>query len=172
MNRFIGVVCSSFVAVFFLLQGWAAEKLDNTSLKNSQAGVDLFFLASKECEGRGPTTKGLNLAADYISECFKKAGLKPMGKDGTYFQPYKISGARLDAPAKVEWQKGSGESKTLTEEMVQGLGLSAAGKAEGKLLFVGFGMTVDEGKKYDDYAGLDAKGKIRSEEHTSELQSH
>ena len=85
MNRFIGVVCSSFVAVFFLLQGWAAEKLDNTSLKNSQAGVDLFFLASKECEGRGPTTKGLNLAADYISESFKKAGLKPMGKDGTYF---------------------------------------------------------------------------------------
>ena len=160
MNRFIGVVCSSFVAVFFLLQGWAAEKLDNTSLKNSQAGVDLFFLASKECEGRGPTTKGLNLAADYISESFKKAGLKPMGKDGTYFQPFKISGARLDAPAKVEWKKGSGESKTLTEEMVQGLGLSAAGKAEGKLLFAGFGMTVDEGKKYDDYAGLDAKGKI------------
>ena len=45
---------------------------------------DITYLASDECEGRGPTTKGLDRAADYIANEFKKAGLKPGGVDGTY----------------------------------------------------------------------------------------
>src|SRR4051794_19592845 len=53
---------------------------------------DVTFLASDECEGRGPTTQGLNKAAEYIAGEFKKAGLKP-GFMGSYFQPFKIPGA-------------------------------------------------------------------------------
>ena len=49
---------------------------------------DVTYLASDELEGRGPTTKGINKAADYIADEFKKAGLKPGGVDGTYFQPF------------------------------------------------------------------------------------
>jgi hypothetical protein len=42
---------------------------------------DITFLASDECEGRGVTTKGINLAADFIAGEFKKAGLQPISKD-------------------------------------------------------------------------------------------
>src|SRR5438067_12234581 len=59
---------------------------------------DVTFLASDECEGRGPMTKGLILAGDYIANEFKKAGLKPGGVDGSYFQPFAVAGAKLDAP--------------------------------------------------------------------------
>src|SRR5438128_4977645 len=54
---------------------------------------DITFLASDECEGRGVTTKGINLAADYIAKQFQQAGLKPVGTDGSYFQPFAMKGA-------------------------------------------------------------------------------
>ena len=51
---------------------------------------DITFLASDECEGRGIDTKGIDKAADYIVNELKKAGLKPGGKDETYFQPFHV----------------------------------------------------------------------------------
>src|SRR5262245_50836262 len=54
---------------------------------------DVTFLASDECEGRGPGTKGIDKAAEYIAAEFRKSGLKPAGVDGGYFQPFKIHGA-------------------------------------------------------------------------------
>src|SRR5437867_928302 len=47
---------------------------------------DVTFLASDACEGRGITTKGINLAADYVAAEFKKAGLKPAPPGNSYFQ--------------------------------------------------------------------------------------
>src|SRR5262245_52651867 len=53
---------------------------------------DVTFLASPEYEGRGPTTAGLDRAADYIAEQFRKIGLRPGGKSG-YFQPFRVAAA-------------------------------------------------------------------------------
>ena len=66
---------------------------------------DITFLASDDCEGRGVETKGINKAADYIAEEFKKAGLKPApGADG-YFQPFTMSGgAKLGGPNTLRLQ--------------------------------------------------------------------
>src|ERR687885_1016488 len=47
---------------------------------------DVTFLASDQCEGRGPTTRGIERAAEYIAEQFRTIGLKP-GAEGSYFQP-------------------------------------------------------------------------------------
>ena len=53
---------------------------------------DVSFLASDARDGRAPGTKGIEAAADYIADVFKRAGLKPApGADG-YFQPFSISG--------------------------------------------------------------------------------
>jgi aminopeptidase N len=46
------------------------------------------YLASKELEGRGPGSEGINKAADYIVEHFKSAGLLPGSDDDTYFQSW------------------------------------------------------------------------------------
>src|SRR5438132_12224938 len=51
---------------------------------------DIFYLASEECEGRGIDTEGINKAADYIVSELKAAGVKPGGKDGSYFQPFTV----------------------------------------------------------------------------------
>src|SRR5262245_60520130 len=71
---------------------------------------DTNFLASDECDGRGGTTKGINRAADYLAVEFKKAGLKPAGADGSYFQPFTMTGsAKLGSPNSVVLHAPNGE---------------------------------------------------------------
>lgn len=48
--------------------------------------TNLSYLASDALEGRGTPSHGLDLAADYIAEQFRRAGLEPVAGDG-YFQP-------------------------------------------------------------------------------------
>ncbi|UCH96179.1 MAG: M20/M25/M40 family metallo-hydrolase, partial [Candidatus Aminicenantes bacterium] len=46
------------------------------------------YLASEELEGRGLGGKGLEKAAHYIANAFKKAGLKPGGDNHSYYQTW------------------------------------------------------------------------------------
>src|SRR5207244_2037988 len=74
---------------------------------------DVTFLASDECEGRGPGTKGIDKAADYIAGEFQKAGLKPGGVNGTYFQPFTVAGtAKLEGPNVVRLRGPLGQEIT------------------------------------------------------------
>ena len=70
---------------------------------------DITFLASDECEGRGVTTRGINLAADYLAAEFKKAGLKPAGEDGSYFLPFQWAGAVLLEPPPLSLRGPEGQ---------------------------------------------------------------
>ena len=69
---------------------------------------DITFLASPECEGRGPGTKGIDKAADYIVEQFKKAGLNIYEPDVAAFRTFareKYGGSELSktwAPGIIE----------------------------------------------------------------------
>ena len=66
------------VVAAILLNGpaWSAKTKEEES-RDSEARMktDVFFLASAKCEGRGPTTKGIEVAADHIAAEFEKAGL-------------------------------------------------------------------------------------------------
>lgn len=44
------------------------------------------YLASDELKGRGIETNEINIAAEYIQNKFKEAGLKPIGKENSYYQ--------------------------------------------------------------------------------------
>ncbi|MBN2185587.1 MAG: M20/M25/M40 family metallo-hydrolase [Candidatus Krumholzibacteriota bacterium] len=49
---------------------------------------DVIYLASEELKGRGPGTEGIESAARFIADNFRKAGLKPGSDDGTFFQEW------------------------------------------------------------------------------------
>ena len=122
---------------------------------------DITYLASDECEGRGVGTKGLDKAADYIAAEFKKAGLKPGGVDGTYFQPFPFAtNAQLDGDSTLVLQ-GPGDKKIALQQGsdFQVMGTSAGVKLSAPVVFVGYGVTA-RGIVYDDYADVDVKGKI------------
>jgi hypothetical protein len=132
---------------------------------------DITFLASDECEGRGVTTKGINLAADYIANEFKQAGLKPAGNEGSYFQPFTMRGpSKLGSPNALVLRGPLGQRIELQQGVdFQVLGLSRSGQLSAPLVFVGYGATAKEidhgdytGKEidYDDYKGIDVAGKV------------
>ena len=141
-----------------LVAGWGLAQDDPIEARMRK---DITFLASDECEGRGVGTKGLDLAADYIAGQFKKAGLKPGGVNGTYFQPFPFAtNAQLDGASSLVLQGPKEQKITLIQGTdFQVLGSSAPGKLSAPVVFVGYGVTA-QGIKYDDYAGVDVKGAI------------
>jgi len=60
------------------------------------------FLASDELEGRDTPSKGLDIAAEYISSLFKKNGLQSLPDMGEYFQPVKMVSSNQPDEIKVK----------------------------------------------------------------------
>src|SRR5262249_7850377 len=123
---------------------------------------DITFLASAECEGRGVDTEGIHKAAEYIANEFKKAGLKPGGPKGSWYQPFTISAgtSKLDGPGALRLRGPQGQEIVLEGgKHFQVLGMSGDGKATAPLVFAGYGATAPR-IGYDDYKGLDVAGKV------------
>ena len=116
----------------------------------------LTYLASDELEGRGVGTVGLDKAADRIADDFHKLGLEPVRGFSNYFQPFKMTTAVVPDP-KTSLAMGDTTYK-MGKDFIP-LSFSGQGSFDGNVVFVGYGI---ESKKfnYDDYAGLDVKGKI------------
>jgi hypothetical protein len=140
----------------------AATTFANDEAVHQRMKKDIFFLASEECEGRGIDTQGINLAANYIAGELKKAGLKPGGKDRTYFQPFPvrenmghvegINTLALHGPlGQVIELKINRDFKVLP--------LSVTGKVSAPVVFAGYGVEA-KAADYDDYKDLDVAGKI------------
>jgi hypothetical protein len=140
----------------------SAETVPNRNLASeNRLRRDVTFLASDECEGRGPMTAGLDKAADYIAAEFKKAGLRPGGSDGSYFQPFTIPGNILDAPAHLALVGPRGQEIDLKQGThFWPMGLGGSGKERNlPAVFAGYGITQPKAN-YDDYEGLDAHDKV------------
>jgi len=120
---------------------------------------NIKFLASKELKGRATGSPELEKAAAYIAGKFRDFGLKP--PDGkNYYQAFPVTtNARLGKANRFHFIE-SGRSVLLhfPEDFVP-FNFSSAGKLSGPVVFVGYGITAPE-YNYDDYAGVDVKGKI------------
>src|SRR5687767_12576873 len=103
---------------------------------------DLKFLTSEACEGRGITTKGIQLAAEHIEREFIKAGCTPGGTKG-FYQPFSINtGAKAGKSDAVVLKGSLGQTITLPAErdfrtLLQG----GTGKADAPIVFAGYGIT-------------------------------
>jgi Zn-dependent M28 family amino/carboxypeptidase len=118
------------------------------------------MLSSDEFEGRAPGSKGETLSVTYLADQFKKVGLKPGNTDGTYFQKVPLVGI-TPAPAPLLFKKG-GKSQTLKwkDDVVAWTKhvADAAALDNSEIVFVGYGVVAPE-FDWDDYKGLDVKGK-------------
>ena len=116
-------------------------------------------LAAPDMEGRGAGTKGIDRAAHLLEQRYQSLGLDAAGTQG-FFQPFTVTtGARLTANNGVtENIGGKNRALKLNDEFVP-FSFSSSGEVQGPLVFAGYGASADE-FGYDDYAGLDVKGKI------------
>lgn len=68
-------------------QTYVPDKKATKRIKRS-----VTYLSDDKLEGRRTGTPGEKMAAEFISKQFKKAGLRPLGDNGTWFQVFEISG--------------------------------------------------------------------------------
>jgi hypothetical protein len=119
---------------------------------------DVKFLASREMRGRASGSPELERAADFLGARFHSLGLQPLnGK--SYFQTFEITtSAALGGSNQLRFENGRVTSAQFPRDFIP-LNISAAGRLAGALVFVGYGITAPE-YGYDDYAGIDVKGKV------------
>jgi Peptidase family M28/PDZ domain/PA domain len=151
------VVATFTLVVLFAFSAWTFEIPSLADPRVDRLRDHVRYLASDELTGRGVETPGIKLARDYIAREFAKYGLHPGGDNGSYLQGFDVAtGVTVKQPALMAF--GKQPPLRLNEEWVP-LGLSGSGKVQGEVVFAGYGITArDYG--YDDYAGIDAKGKI------------
>ena len=119
----------------------------------------LSFLASEELGGRYTLSPSSRVAARYLASQLESYGYRGAAKDGSFFQRVPLSYRDVDR---------SGSRVTLnTAEGKREFGFADAFLAEvpvdmsisGGLVFVRYGISSPK-NGYDDYAGLNVKGKI------------
>jgi Peptidase family M28/PA domain len=121
----------------------------------AEVSADVRFLSAPGLEGRGALTAGLDQAARFIAGRFAALGLQPAGERGTFFQAVDIPlPQRPSAGTRLEI--GS-EGLVLGRDFQPNSG-TAATRAAGPLVFVGYGLVVP-GRR-DDLGGVDLRGKV------------
>lgn len=119
------------------------------------------FLADDLLEGRDTGSRGYDIAANYVAAQFIAMGLKPAAPDGSFFQKLTVREARIDGTPKVALAYG-GRTVDLpgTAQVLVRPGITEASVTlDAPLVFVGFGFDRPD-LGFDDYRGLDVRGKI------------
>ena len=121
------------------------------------------YLADDRLRGRLPGTPGYQLAVEYVIGLLKQNGVQPAGEKGTYTQAVRLRRAFVEAGASASYQPASGAAQPLAVgpaiTFYPNPGQAEVSVASAPLVFAGYGISAPE-LKYDDYAGLDAKGKV------------
>jgi len=113
------------------------------------------FLASDALEGRGSGTRGGDIAARYIAAQFVRLGLKPAGDDSTYFFKVPLIGFTPHPTLSL----GGADLAYPGEFVLNPMRWDSVVTVDAPLVFVGYGIVAPE-YGWDDYAGLDVKGKV------------
>lgn len=153
-----GIILVGVCAVLCGVAG--AQVHQNAKAEGSGWWKDVSFLASDDLQGRMTGRGGYQAAAGYVAGKFKDEGLKPAGTVG-FFQPVKFKSLELDeAYSSMELVQGSKTTPlTLGDEVILSSTGDAAPEVTAQAVFVGYGISAAE-VKYDDFAGVDLRGKI------------
>lgn len=144
-----------------LAAGLAAESLRPGSISGQSYRESVRFLAADSMKGRLTGTPELERAARWIAARFRKLGLRPVPGQRDYFQRFQVTvSASLGKGNRLAESAGEAKPKVYASgQDYQPLNFSGIGRVAGEVVFAGYGITAPE-YGYDDYAGVDVKGKI------------
>ncbi|QNM84055.1 M20/M25/M40 family metallo-hydrolase [Sphingomonas sabuli] len=141
----------------------AAQPAPQTKLSAAAERVraDVEFLSHDLLEGRDSGSRGYDIAAAYVAAQFRAIGLQPGGTNGSWYQQVPFRRATHAAPVEASLAIGN-DRVTLTagsDFAVRPSLTQQARTIDAPLVFAGHGIS-DAAVGIDDYAGIDARGKI------------
>ncbi|HKV77183.1 MAG TPA: M28 family peptidase [Candidatus Sulfotelmatobacter sp.] len=164
---FLPMLCS-LVLVIATAEGSAAQNLDPAlaktlpSIRANAIRSHLEFLADDALEGRHTGSRGFDVAARYVRAQFAAFGLKSGVADASYFQPVTLRQTNVDADRSSIVVASDGHQKQLAynnDFVLFDTHARSSGSISAPVVFAGYGVTAKE-FQYDDYTGIDARGKI------------
>lgn len=121
--------------------------------------MHLSFLASEELGGRYTLSPSNRVAARYLASQLESYGYRGGARDGSFFQRVPLSFRDVDRAASIVMltigsaKRGFNYADAFLADVPTDMNIS------GGLVFVGYGVSSPK-NRYDDYAGLNVKGKI------------
>jgi len=131
-------------------------------IREADLRADLGFIASDATLGRMSLQPGDDAVAEWIAAEFAKAGLEPAvpGADGKpqFLQPVPLIEYRANEPASyLALDRAGSRRRWQAPELIGGFHDDI--EVSAPVVFAGYGITAP-GVGYDDYAAVDAHGKI------------
>jgi Tol biopolymer transport system component len=121
---------------------------------------EVGFLASQRLEGRRTGTEGARLAAEFLVEQLKAAGVQPLNGD-RYLEEFEFS-AGVNVITNENRFEVHGAAFVLGKDF-HPLTFTGNGKVDGDVVFAGYGLSAPasgESAAYDSYAGLNVSNKV------------
>jgi Zn-dependent M28 family amino/carboxypeptidase len=138
------------------------ERAAERSITQEWIAAPVRFLASDLLEGRGPATRGDEIARLYLASELESLGYRPAGPKGQWQQRFDV--VSLNAKMPQAWRfdapKGAVQLKW-SDEYIAASGVQQKKTAieNAELVFVGYGIQAPE-YKWDDFKGTNLKGKV------------
>jgi Zn-dependent M28 family amino/carboxypeptidase len=132
------------------------------SITKAALEAPIRFLASDLLEGRGPATRGDQLARLYLQTRLEGLGYQPAFADGAWQQPFDIVGISAQFPRTWSFKGKSGAADLAWRDdyiAVSGQQSEKVTVDDAELVFVGYAIQAPE-YQWDDFKGMNVTGKI------------
>jgi hypothetical protein len=158
MRRFRSSILLASICVIVTAQQPSTQ--ENLHFNGESWWEKVKVIADDKMEGRDTGSRGERAAQEYAIAEFKKAGLQSAGVNG-FYQPVKFVSRRLvESDSSLSLiSDGKPEPLTLGEDAIISTRVMPAQYVKADLVFAGHGLKIPEAN-YDDFAGLDCKGKL------------
>jgi Zn-dependent M28 family amino/carboxypeptidase len=118
------------------------------------------YLADDNMQGRETGSPNYMDAARYVAAELERAGLAAAGTQA-YFQPVRFRTRKvLDEGTSITIDRdGKTVALEIGDDAIVSARVDTAPATDAPMIFAGYGLTIPEAN-YDDFAGLDVKGKV------------
>ncbi len=136
----------------------AAHSISSNTLMNY-----VNTMCEPKYDGRGAGSPGYDSVATWVVKNLTEWGIKPAGTNGSFHQEFPRPYTKVFSPGEVEIflvenNDTLKKSYTIPDQFFPGSN-SDSGDITAQVVFVGYGISATE-FGYDDYEGIDVKGKI------------
>lgn len=143
----------------FLPDGHKDKRHATPAITANEIQFHINYLASDELKGRLNGSEGAEAAASYIEKEFESYGLAPFFS-GRFSQEFPfIAGVELTGDNSLSLKINNSEKPLKLNEEYITAPFSDNVSYSGDVVFAGYSISAPE-LNYDDYAGIDVKGKI------------
>jgi Zn-dependent M28 family amino/carboxypeptidase len=138
----------------------ASDKVTAPEFDGSSWWSYVKVLAADDMEGRETGSAALKRAEAYVVQQLRADGLEPAGADG-FYQPIAFESRQIvESASSLALLNGKEvEPLSFSNDAFFSTRVDLAPSVQAPLVFAGYGLSVPE-KDYDDFAGLDLKGKV------------